>query len=61
MQPCIPTYQIFEAAIGRSIGRCNRGSIARQAVGDGKICVRIVKLLGKKMEKEKRMCLLIQF
>lgn len=43
--------------LGRSVGRCNRGSIARQVVNDDKICQKIVKLLGKKIEREmKTMC-----
>ena len=43
--------------LGRSVGRRNRGLIARQAINDSRIRVRIVDLLGKRMAKEmKAMC-----
>lgn len=45
--------------LGRSLGCCYRNAIAKHAVNDKKICDRIVKLLGKKVQAEmKRMCLL---
>lgn len=43
--------------LGRSVGRRNRRSIARQAISDSRIRERIVDLLGKRMANEmKAMC-----
>lgn len=43
--------------MGRSIGRRNRGAIARTAIRDHRICKKLVPLLGKKMRKEmQKMC-----
>ena len=45
--------------MGKSVGRCNRNAIAKHAVSDKRICNKMVKLLGRKVEKEmKEMCLL---
>ena len=38
--------------LGRCVGRRNRWAIAGQAVKDERICNKVVKLLGKKVEKE---------
>ncbi len=37
--------------LGRSVGRCNRKSIALQAVQDKRICMQVVKFLGTKSHK----------
>lgn len=43
--------------IGRSVGRKNTSSIARQAVLDDRICQKVLVYLGKKLSKEmKAMC-----
>ena len=43
----------------KSAVHCNRNAIAKHAVRDKRLCNKIVKLLGKKFEKEmKEMCLL---
>ena len=43
--------------LGRSVGRCNRKAIARQAVKDKVICSKVVKYLGDKIAREmKNMC-----
>ena len=45
--------------LGRCVGRRNRWAIAGQAVKDERICSKVVKLLGKKVEKEmKNICAL---
>ena len=45
--------------MGKSVGRCNKNAIAKHAVSDKRICNKMVKLLGRKVEKEmKEMCLL---
>ena len=48
--------------MGKSVGRCNRNAIAKHAVSDKRNATKIVKLLGKKVEKEmKEMYQLVQF
>lgn len=43
--------------LGRSVGRCNRKSIARQAVQDKEIRTKVIKYLGDIVAREmKKMC-----
>ena len=48
--------------LGRSVGRCNRKAIARQAVKDKVICSKVVKYLGDKIARVmKNVCQVDQF